>query len=517
MTCTATSSPTRRAAAAPASVAALTAPTSPRTITVTYPAPIYSLPIRTTLAALTIASAASMEPTNPLVSIIPKASLAMRSSLAFPPTESVPAISNEFCNPGVRVARVEPSTAPKANQAGWEHLWKTSAASGRRTQENLERGSPLPLFSGARNRRAGLSEVKKQIPRGVYPAPGGARNDNQKHFLGKLLSDREQAKVGHSDPIASGILHHIHGLVGQVQQLRLGSGIGGIGGHADAGGNTDVKVLRLEPSAFPDQAMQATRDHDGAFLGSLRQQQHELVAAIAKGKVDQPAVRLDLLADLGEQLRAHQVPESVVDLLEMVEIDEDQREFVVVALGAVNLRFQDEIQVARVVKAGAVVGDRELMNSLDMPGVLERNGSKVGQGFQQRQVAALEAIRPHAIDQFNHAQAAVAEAHWDGHNGLRLHHGLLIHLGKETRVLAHVGHDHLLAVLRHPAGDALPHLDADVFEGLRSLAHGQLEVELLLGLIHQQQRPGVRPEKLIDFFHDGAENLVELEEIGRAS
>src|SRR5260370_24607909 len=35
MTCTETSSPTRRAAAAPASVAAFTAPTSPRTITVT--------------------------------------------------------------------------------------------------------------------------------------------------------------------------------------------------------------------------------------------------------------------------------------------------------------------------------------------------------------------------------------------------------------------------------------------------------------------------------------------------
>src|SRR2546427_8799751 len=239
MTCTATSSPTRRAAAAPASVAALTAPTSPRTITVTYPAPIYSLPIRTTLAALTIASAASIEPTNPLVSIIPKASLAMRSSLAFPPTESVPAISNEFCNPGVRVARVEPSTAPKANQAGREHLWKTSAASGCRTQENLEGGSSPPLFSGTRNRRAGLSEVNKQIPRGAYPAPGGARNDNQKHFFSKLLRDREQPKVGHSDAIASGILHHIHGLVGQVQQLRLGSGIGGGGSPLHPRGKTD--------------------------------------------------------------------------------------------------------------------------------------------------------------------------------------------------------------------------------------------------------------------------------------
>src|SRR5215510_3596503 len=42
MTCTLTSSPTRRAAAAPASVAALTAATSPRTIAVTKPPPIFS-------------------------------------------------------------------------------------------------------------------------------------------------------------------------------------------------------------------------------------------------------------------------------------------------------------------------------------------------------------------------------------------------------------------------------------------------------------------------------------------
>src|SRR5262245_54520573 len=73
MTCTDTSSPTRRDAAAPASVAAFTAPTSPRTITVTNPPPTFSLPSRVTLAALTIASAASMAPTRPFVSIKPSA------------------------------------------------------------------------------------------------------------------------------------------------------------------------------------------------------------------------------------------------------------------------------------------------------------------------------------------------------------------------------------------------------------------------------------------------------------
>src|SRR5579864_6785033 len=74
MTWTDTSSPTRRAAAAPASVAALTAATSPRTIAVTYPAPIFSQPTSVTFAALTMASAASIIATRPLVSIIPNAS-----------------------------------------------------------------------------------------------------------------------------------------------------------------------------------------------------------------------------------------------------------------------------------------------------------------------------------------------------------------------------------------------------------------------------------------------------------
>ena len=60
---------------------ALTAPTSPLTITVTNPEPIFSYPTKKTFADLTIASAASIAPTNPLVSIIPRASLCISSNL----------------------------------------------------------------------------------------------------------------------------------------------------------------------------------------------------------------------------------------------------------------------------------------------------------------------------------------------------------------------------------------------------------------------------------------------------
>src|SRR5438067_4583198 len=81
MTWTPTSSPTRRAAAAPASVAAFTDPTSPRTIAVTSPASTFCQPTKTTLAAFTIASAASIMPMRPRVSIMPSASPTSRLSL----------------------------------------------------------------------------------------------------------------------------------------------------------------------------------------------------------------------------------------------------------------------------------------------------------------------------------------------------------------------------------------------------------------------------------------------------
>src|SRR5882672_4926179 len=82
ITWTDTSSPTRLAAAAPASVAAFTAATSPRTITVTKPPPTYSLPISVTLAALTMASAASIAPIRPLVSTMPSAIMAVSTGMS---------------------------------------------------------------------------------------------------------------------------------------------------------------------------------------------------------------------------------------------------------------------------------------------------------------------------------------------------------------------------------------------------------------------------------------------------
>src|SRR5688500_2422470 len=73
MTCEPTSSPTRPAASAPASTAAFTLPTSPRTIVVTNAPPIWIVLTTSTFAALVIASVASTSATQPLVSMSPRA------------------------------------------------------------------------------------------------------------------------------------------------------------------------------------------------------------------------------------------------------------------------------------------------------------------------------------------------------------------------------------------------------------------------------------------------------------
>src|SRR5580692_4649771 len=71
ITCTLTTSPTLRAAAAPASTAAFTLATSPETNAVHNALPTFFQPTNSTFAALSMASVAHTSATSPLVSIIP--------------------------------------------------------------------------------------------------------------------------------------------------------------------------------------------------------------------------------------------------------------------------------------------------------------------------------------------------------------------------------------------------------------------------------------------------------------
>jgi hypothetical protein len=205
----------------------------------------------------------------------------------------------------------------------------------------------------------------------------------------------------------------------------------------------------------------------------------------------------------------------IVDLLEMIQVDEDQRKLVVISLRTVDFRLEDEAHVPGVVEAGAIVGDGQFMNSFYVPGILKGDGRKVGKSFEQLEVAIVKTFRAEAIDEFDDAEAGVAEFDRNGDDGLRFCFCLFVDLAEEARVFGSVGHDHSFAVLRNPAGDALAHLDTYVFQRLGGFSDSQLKIKLLFGFIQEEQRPVVRAEKLVDFLHDRAENLVELQRRGQ--
>ena len=81
---------------------------------------------------------------------------------------------------------------------------------------------------------------------------------------------------------------------------------------------------------------------------------------------------------------------------------------------------------------------------------------------------------------------------------------------KKRGVFGRIRHHNHFAGLRHPSCQTLADLDANILQRFRALPSRNLKIKLLLFNIHQQKRPGVRPQNLIDLFHDGAKDLIKL-------
>src|SRR4051812_31469403 len=96
-----------------------------------------------------------------------------------------------------------------------------------------------------------------------------------------------------------------------------------------------VELLLLERER-PGERLEDALGGVGRLLGGLDalEQHGELVAAEARGRVAGADARGEALADLEQDLVAGGVAEAVVDRLEVVEVDEDDRQADVVAAGA---------------------------------------------------------------------------------------------------------------------------------------------------------------------------------------
>lgn len=320
----------------------------------------------------------------------------------------------------------------------------------------------------------------------------------------------QHALLGYGDIVASGVLDHVHHLVGLTDDLVRALGVFRIRRHAHAGADVEIQLFFFEERGASQNVEQAQRYYHRGIFSRLGKQNYEFIAAVAEGVVDQAQVRFDLEADLVEQLAADQVAVSVVDLLKVIEVDKHHAELVVEAMRAIDLSFERLVQMACVVEAGAIVGDREFLDLLDGARVFNRDGRVIAERVQEEHLVVGEAFH-RAIDELDHAEHAMLRFERHADDRARLPLGHLVDTLGEARIVVNVRHEERLAVFSHPSRNAFSHFETDAFEGVGSVTDGDSKVELVFLLIDHQERPGVGPEEDGHLLHDGLQDRIEVQ------
>ena len=122
--------------------------------------------------------------------------------------------------------------------------------------------------------------------------------------------------------------------------------------HADADGDGDRLPVRDLQRRLGNNGAEPLGDLDGFARHRLRQDQHELLAAVASEEVGRPDVVDDDVGDLSKHGVTAVVAEGVVDRLEAIDVDERHRERLVVARRALDLGEQHRQQRLAVRDAG---------------------------------------------------------------------------------------------------------------------------------------------------------------------
>jgi len=131
-------------------------------------------------------------------------------------------------------------------------------------------------------------------------------------------------------PLALGV---VHGEIGVAQQRVGVLVVHRIDRQADA--RREVELVARHLGALGHRCEQALRDlRDFVEVGHALEQHGELVVAQSRQGIDAAQARLQAARRLGEDEVAHRLPERVVDLLEIVEVEDHHREQAPAAVGA---------------------------------------------------------------------------------------------------------------------------------------------------------------------------------------
>ena len=137
----------------------------------------------------------------------------------------------------------------------------------------------------------------------------------------------------HGDIVSAGVFYHIHHLVGLANDFVGALGVFRIRGEPHAATDVQIQSILSKENRLAHHLLDTLRHYQGGVFICLRQENDELVAAIAEGIVNQAQLRFDLETDFLQQLASDQMSIRVIHVLEMIEIEEDHAEFIAEARG----------------------------------------------------------------------------------------------------------------------------------------------------------------------------------------
>ena len=189
--------------------------------------------------------------------------------------------------------------------------------------------------------------------------------------------------------VATQALGQVHRLVGALQDgLRLVAVLR-VAGDAGADGEPcGHAAALLAAGGAPAQAQALDRPAHllgglgGALLVGVGQQHHELLAAVPNRQVDRSDVAREQAGEGLQHLVADGVAVLVVDQLEAVEVEVDDRERLVGPLGPAELALQQVVEEAAVGQPGEVVVERLPLGALEEA---DHDVEQQGDGHGRRQ------------------------------------------------------------------------------------------------------------------------------------
>ena len=195
----------------------------------------------------------------------------------------------------------------------------------------------------------------------------------------------------------------------------------------------------------------------------------------------------------------------VVDLLELVEVEKDQRHDGAVTTAAARFPIQRLFQVPGVVELRQFVGDPEARRLFLQVQPLQRDRGLLGQMGEEVQVLAVEGFAD-LVHQFQHRGGTFPAEDRHAEDGSRDEAGRPVDRGEETPVLPGLVNHGGLAVLGDPPDDALPEFDAKAFEPSGLGASDHVEDQFVSGRIDQEERPGFAPDEGLGLVEDHAQD-----------